>query len=175
LDTEANTNLSDVQVGIKLYQKGSRYRVSNPGQPNLQTPQTEKNFESSQSGQKSVHLLSQMEAKNLISSNQTMAMNRMSPLQHPSVKHGNSASLRVNHSMPSLQQMRGMRPVDDQSINNRLRQLQEQKREIANLALKYELRDDSRVETLTLLSLRNPNMGHHHHHGNRAGNEDLNA
>ena len=54
------------------------------------------------------------------------------------------------------------RPIDDQSLNNRLRRLQEQKRAIAGLALKYELEDNSRVGELSYLSLMNPKKGHHH-------------
>lgn len=58
--------------------------------------------------------------------------------------------------------MRAQKPIDDQSINNRLRRLQEQKREIAEMAAKYDLEDNSKIETYSLLTLVNPRMGHHH-------------
>ena len=68
-------------------------------------------------------------------------MNRMSPIPHPSMKKQNASSMRVANplQMGAGGNLRHNRALDDQSINNRLRQLQDQKREIANLALKYDL------------------------------------
>lgn len=61
--------------------------------------------------------------------------------------------------------------MDDQTMNSRLRSLQEQKREIEALAQKYQLEDNSKVETLSLLTIRNPGMGHHHQLRQKHGNE----
>ena len=55
------------------------------------------------------------------------------------------------------------RPIDDQSLNSRLRMLQQQKREIAQLAQKYELEDNSKIGELSYLTLMNSKKGHHHH------------
>ena len=41
--------------------------------------------------------------------------------------------------------------------------LQQQKREIAYLAQKYELDDNSKVSELSYLTLMNSKKGHHHH------------
>ena len=74
--------------------------------------------------------------------------------------------------MPIIQPMRaGPRAIDDQTLNNRIRQLQEQKNQIAQMALKYELEDNSTVDTLSLLTIRNHRMGHHHKQAGADGQE----
>ena len=86
----------------------------------------------------------------------SLKLNKNSPLQPPGFKYQQMRAAN-NASMPLPRQ--NMRPIDDQSINHRIRQLQEQKNEIAYLASKYQLEDNSRVPQLTLLTLANPKTG----------------
>ena len=56
----------------------------------------------------------------------------------------------------------GNRPkVDDTSINERLMRLQQERMRIGDLARKYDLEDDVKIQNFTLLTTANPNQGHH--------------
>ena len=60
------------------------------------------------------------------------------------------------------QRQRLHRTLDDASLNERIRNLQFQKTQINELARKYDLEDNSSITSLSLLTILNPQNGHHH-------------
>ena len=71
----------------------------------------------------------------------------------------------------------GSRPrrIDDAAINEKLKYLEAERRKIGDLAQKYSLQDNVKVEKFTLLTLQNPHLGHHHkgQHGAGGGEEQI--
>ena len=105
-----------------------------------------------------------MDAQAKIKMNQNAVMKGMTPVPHPSTKFPPSqSSLYNNQSMPQMQVMPAIgglpsvhtRSIDDQELNVRLTELNEKKNSIALMARKYDLEDNSSIERLSLLSLRN--------------------
>ena len=64
-------------------------------------------------------------------------------------------------AMPEIAGLNMMenRSIDDHSINVRLRDLQEKKDSIAQMARKYDLEDNTSVERLSLLTIHNKRGG----------------